>query len=258
MDCNYFSNPQAASNPNAPFRCCKDVAAAISAGGCPNAADQGKGCGSGIFCSLVKIQDPDIYPRMPRIQVSDNFGNTIRSGALGEQDLYLPIRYPLYKYMDLSFRFSNLLLHGNGNWQAEPAGASPGYDKISASAMKNRLDALCGNGLFGKLRNSQSTNPEYANISAAFSLWSPSGLPDGLVIRCTPRPGVHMGTNANADKYDSNEATLKKDLSSSGTITDYAGAQSFQITFIDHDPRNRVNVDTENKVQWTAKFKWKS
>ena len=63
------------------------------------------GCENGQFYYQLNVQNPQVYPLLPRITASDGKGNIIRSGGLADTNDYLLIRYPFFKYYDMSLQF---------------------------------------------------------------------------------------------------------------------------------------------------------
>ncbi len=88
--------------------------------------DSGKvveGCEEGTFFVKVSLTDQSVYPNLPRVEASDELGNTIRSGAIGEQEFfYLPITYPLFKYYDHAFNFYEDLEEKDSSVPSVPEG----------------------------------------------------------------------------------------------------------------------------------------
>jgi hypothetical protein len=82
------------------------------------------GCGDGSFFVKISLLNNVVYPVMPRFHADDAVGNQLRTGALGENDFYLPISYPLYKYLDYAFEIYENLANGDKNDPNE--GASEG------------------------------------------------------------------------------------------------------------------------------------
>ncbi|MGC8851470.1 MAG: hypothetical protein ACP5O3_04615, partial [Candidatus Micrarchaeia archaeon] len=80
------------------------------------------GCEDGVFFVQIRVEDPLVFPHLPRLQASDQGGNQIRSGAISDHDFKLPIKYPIYKYMDASFRLYDRMAYGKRG-TAYPAGA---------------------------------------------------------------------------------------------------------------------------------------
>lgn len=71
------------------------------------------GCEDGVFLVQIIINHYRVFPSLPRLQADDSSGNVIRSGAIADADFRLPIKYPVYKYMDASFRLYDRLAYGN-------------------------------------------------------------------------------------------------------------------------------------------------
>ena len=117
FDCANF-----AKNNSQPFRCCRkyrrgdSLVLPTEADYAPQLDDECiepvEGCEHGNFFVQIKIEDPQVFPNLPRLQATDGAGNEIRSGAIADADFYLPIKYPIFKYMDASFRIYDRLAYG--------------------------------------------------------------------------------------------------------------------------------------------------
>ncbi|PIT85166.1 hypothetical protein COU36_04835 [Candidatus Micrarchaeota archaeon CG10_big_fil_rev_8_21_14_0_10_59_7] len=101
------------------LQCCSVEAADENAPACEERTDEtgvkGRiipGCENGAFFVRVDIQDPSIYPIMPRIFSDDKTGNQVRSGAISDSNFYLPINYPLFRYYDRAFKVWAGLAYG--------------------------------------------------------------------------------------------------------------------------------------------------
>lgn len=71
------------------------------------------GCEGGTF--FVRIEptnDPQVYEALPRIVGDDGFGNTVRSGAIAEKTIFLPINIRVHKYDDIALEFYKGLAYG--------------------------------------------------------------------------------------------------------------------------------------------------
>lgn len=73
------------------------------------------GCEGGQFYYQLNVKSPEIYPLLPRIKANDGKGNIIRSGGLADENEYLLIRYPFFKYYDLSLKFARIIAFGISN-----------------------------------------------------------------------------------------------------------------------------------------------
>ncbi|VVB70648.1 Uncharacterised protein [uncultured archaeon] len=73
------------------------------------------GCEGGQFYYQLNVKSPDVYPLLPRIEASDGKGNIIRSGGIADENEYLLIRYPFFKYYDLSLKFGRALAFGKND-----------------------------------------------------------------------------------------------------------------------------------------------
>jgi hypothetical protein len=70
------------------------------------------GCGSGVFYIALKIEDANVFGKMPRIYMDDGAGNVIRSGAIADRNIFVPVNYPLFRYYDDAFKFYNIIAYG--------------------------------------------------------------------------------------------------------------------------------------------------
>ena len=71
------------------------------------------GCEDGSFFMRISLNNKFVYQRMPRFMADDTVGNQLRTGALGESDFFLPISYPLYKYINYSFELFERLAYAD-------------------------------------------------------------------------------------------------------------------------------------------------
>jgi hypothetical protein len=119
FDCEAFSDPE---NENK-FQCCSIIPEdeadpnynlpceqRISAKG--ETGEIVDGCEQGTFYVKVNVLDPYIYPNLPRVLSDDQTGNQVRSGAVGDDNFYLPINYPLFKYYDYALGAFSYLAYG--------------------------------------------------------------------------------------------------------------------------------------------------
>ena len=110
MDCSAFAGT--ANEPQAKLQCCsKDARFGET---CQEAGGEIiPGCESGIFYVKIRPSEPDIFASLPRIQAKDDAGNYLRAGAISDVDeFYLPITFPLMKYLDASFNAYQVLAFG--------------------------------------------------------------------------------------------------------------------------------------------------
>lgn len=96
------------------------------------------GCDSGVFYVKVNVQDPQVYPSLPRVRASDGAGNVVRSGALSDQSFYVPVNFPLYKYYDLAYQYVHAVndLIGGGYCVGDTA------DCAARNAQQAKLDSI--------------------------------------------------------------------------------------------------------------------
>ncbi|VVB67955.1 Uncharacterised protein [Candidatus Norongarragalina meridionalis] len=130
LDCGEFANGN--------LQCCSVPADGVDAPACTVRKDaKGNpgivipGCENGAFFVKVNVQDPNIYPIMPRIFSDDKTGNQVRSGAISDANFYLPINYPLFRYYDRAFKVWAGLAYGAdatpGGGSGEKNGVVEGY-----------------------------------------------------------------------------------------------------------------------------------
>lgn len=100
------------------------------------------GCEQGTFYVKVNVLDEDIYPNLPRVLSDDQTGNQVRSGAVGDDNFYLPINYPLFKYYDYALGAFSYLAYGND--------AEPGDEGKKESGV---VEGFCAEGSGGKCEN---------------------------------------------------------------------------------------------------------
>ncbi|MEW5954991.1 MAG: hypothetical protein AB1626_00440 [Candidatus Micrarchaeota archaeon] len=147
FDCANF-----AKNNLQPFRCCRkyrrgdSIVSPTESGYDPGIDDvciePVEGCEHGNFFVQIRIEDPVVFPNLPRLQASDGAGNEIRSGAIADADFLLPVKYPIFLYMDASFRIYDRLAYGN-----KATMYAPGQDAIQLSAGVGSLPGIVS-GLF--------------------------------------------------------------------------------------------------------------
>ncbi len=71
------------------------------------------GCEQGTFYLKIDPRaEQDVYTAMPRIDGNDGFGNQVRSGAIGDDVIYLPINVRVFKYDDIALEFYKPLAYG--------------------------------------------------------------------------------------------------------------------------------------------------
>ncbi|MDP3741825.1 MAG: hypothetical protein Q8R15_00760 [Candidatus Micrarchaeota archaeon] len=110
MDCSAFAGT--ASEPQPKLQCCsKDAAFGQT---CQEAGGEIiPGCESGIFYVKITPSEQGVFESLPRIQASDDAGNYLRAGAIADVDeFYLPITFPLMKYLNASFNAYQILAFG--------------------------------------------------------------------------------------------------------------------------------------------------
>lgn len=71
------------------------------------------GCESGsFFVKLNVLANDETFKSLPRVKAQDSAGNTLQSGALGENDFLVQIKYPLFKYYDAAFKIYAATAYG--------------------------------------------------------------------------------------------------------------------------------------------------
>lgn len=121
FDCRQFAAPQPdPAHPSAPltrFKCCKQ-GTANAYGDCRPEDWESGSCENGFLLPL-NVENPNVYPFLPRIQAEDSAGNVIRAGAIADRNFSASITYPLFKYLDAAFVFNRHLAYGaNGQKDA--------------------------------------------------------------------------------------------------------------------------------------------
>ncbi|OIO24930.1 hypothetical protein AUJ14_05325 [Candidatus Micrarchaeota archaeon CG1_02_55_22] len=131
FDCRNF-----AENLASPNRCCDLIseyaAGNANAGKCcmPGMTDNGcdgedhvvPGCEDGTFFLNVNVLASDVlFKSLPRVSAEDNAGNTVRSGALSDENFQVHIKYPFFKYYDAAFRAYGMIGYGVGSDAADYA-----------------------------------------------------------------------------------------------------------------------------------------
>jgi len=207
-----------ATNLASPYQCCVDRLA--SGASCPTGRVI-RGCEDGGFYLAVDIYDPDVYKAMPRMQISDALGNTVRTSVLGKYSFQVPIRYPIYRYNDASFRIFAITQYLNTNY-ASAASAPNSKPAVSGLSVERYLEA---------------------NADACSFLFSDNRFKQfdfeveqkGGKITCSNGIATNIGTLKG----------LYSTYQSSGGLNPVS-LFSIPVTITDKDPRFRVDPDKPN------------
>ncbi len=214
---NSFDCKNYATDLDRPYRCC-EIDTGTSGADCP--ADRViPGCENGNFYLKVNMENPDVFKAMPRIEARDSIGNVIRSNALGESNFLIPIRYPIFKYNDASFRlfaFQQYFSEGNRWAGASSAPSSaPAVPHFSKSSYRAGIAEAC----------------DYFH--------TPGGLFSSLGFNVT-----YYGTGDVACRDGSLDGL--DNLDNSAILLDGRTDLRLDASIADQDPRFRVNKDNPN------------
>ena len=125
FDCRNF-----AENLASPNRCCDRVSEyapgntnagkcctlGMTGNGCDGQDHVIPGCEDGTFYLNVNVLASDeLFKSLPRVSAEDKAGNTVRSGALSDENFRVHIKYPFFKYYDAAFRAYGMVSYGVGN-----------------------------------------------------------------------------------------------------------------------------------------------
>ena len=213
-----------ATNLASPYQCCAE--ALPSETSCP-AGRVIRGCEDGGFYLAVDIYDPDVYKAMPRMQISDALGNTVRTAVLGKYSFLVPISYPIYRYNDASFRIFSITQYLSTNYASAAAVPNSKPTVPDDFSVESYLDAnkdACRY-LFSDDRFKQfDFQVSYSNNQ------------DGVKITCS---------NSVANNVDTLKNAYLAYKSSAGGLNPVS-LSSIQVTLSDKDPRFRVNPDKPN------------
>jgi hypothetical protein len=226
------------------------------------------GCEDGVFFVQIRVEDPLVFPHLPRLQASDQGGNQIRSGAISDHDFKLPIKYPIYKYMDASFRLYDRMAYGKRG-TAYPAGAdevswgkvnSDSYGIVSGiCAGPNCTEVKIPSGVVAKTTfNAPDSHEtiEKANQSiedllreGLESVWS--RYPELVFNFTDASPAVSCAKNTPCD------LTFLKILWTSLGCPENSGTQcnlleelSVRSLIVDETPAFRVSMSSPNAYNW--------
>jgi len=206
-----------AANLASPYQCCSAMLPYGSS--CPS-GNVIRGCEDGGFYIAVDVSDPDVYKAVPRMQISDALGNTVRTSVLGKSVKVL-IRYPIYRYNDASFRIFAITQYLNSNLAS------------AASAPESRQPIPGNFGVESYLQANEDAC-RYLFSDSRFKQFDFVAQKDGKII-CSN--GVAQGVDALKAAYV---------LSQSSGSMNPVSLFSIPITITDKDPRFRVDPDKPN------------
>ncbi len=220
-----------ATNLVSPYQCCS--AKLPFGAGCP-AGQVLRGCEDGGFYLAVDISDPDVYKAMPRMQISDALGNTVRTAVLGKYSFQVPIRYPIYRYNDASFRIFSITQYLTRNYA--DAASTP----ASAPSIPGNFDII-------PYLNANEDACSYLFSDERFKQFNFEVTQPGGKITCSG--GKAQNVNVLAAAY---------------TAAQTAGGVSpvrvnpVLVVLTDNDPRFRVDPDKPNSYSSSHKNKFPS
>ncbi len=218
-----------ATNLASPYQCC---AQKPTAGSTCNVI---RGCEDGGFYLAVDISDPDVYKAMPRMEISDALGNTVRTAVLGAISFQVPIRYPIYRYNDASFRIFAITQYLN-TVLATAATAPEGKQAIpsdfgSKDGVNRYLEA-------NKVACQFLYNYSFSSGIKPFKSFDFEVTQRGGTITCSN--GIANGVDALKAAYD-----IYNDPNSPGSMRPVS-LFYIPIKITDNDPRFRVNPENPN------------
>ncbi len=114
------------------------------------------GCEGGQFYYQLNVKSPDVYPLLPRIEANDGKGNIIRSGGIADENEYLLIRYPFFKYYDLSLKFARQMALAKAGLQ------STGFFDYNPPIQHSFGSTILDNGFLYGLCVTNSSAPNHA------------------------------------------------------------------------------------------------
>ncbi|MFH0714062.1 MAG: hypothetical protein V1722_00275 [Candidatus Micrarchaeota archaeon] len=232
------------------------------------------GCDSGIFFVKVTPNNPQVYASLPRLQVKDDAGNYLRTGALSDSaDFYLPIAFPLMKYEDAAFKFYSLLAYGPqiGVNDMDREGILDGvcHGAVCASnALPNDIGFTQSSGSITDATREGAREKLVERFFEQVVKPAVGKMPDLIFVefmqanipvgRCTHVGTAVTCTGEDAIKkviYDQSDAFLNLDGQG---YSPYLGASlQLNVKIVDGDPSFKVNEDESNALQSTMTFKFK-
>jgi hypothetical protein len=199
------------------------------------------GCEDGQFYMTINLSDKDVYQAMPRIQISDSFGNTIRTSVLGTESFPVLVTYPLFRYNDASFRMFAINQYFNG------AGVSM-VSRSNAPAQAPSTPPLD----YLPYLNSFSTACQYIHTNFKGFGFDAAIQDNGvnvIDIKC-PQSGNYPGGLTNAiNLYNGFLANGGKDVNPISEC-------NFKIQIIDYNPEFQVNKLTPNSYSVGHIYNW--
>jgi hypothetical protein len=138
------------------------------------------GCEGGDFAFQLNTTTSNLlYESIPRAQATDASGNVLSASALTDKITYIPIQYPLYKYLDAALKAYAPVAYGVSD--PTPAGSTA----PSADFMSPQQNML--------LFSSQPSNPRGFLISSGSSMGVTQGLCYGALCNAAS-PGLNPTT----------------------------------------------------------------
>ncbi|MFA5246262.1 MAG: hypothetical protein WC408_00040 [Candidatus Micrarchaeia archaeon] len=192
------------------------------------------GCEEGNFYLGVNVDDADVFKALPRIQVTDTYGNSVRTSVLGTTSFPVPIRYPIFRYNDAAFRVFSIVQYGNSNAaKASTAPSSrvsvPEFDpKTLVYSFRDACAYLASDKNFSDL-----------DFEVKFTV-------SDIVLHCTKGNIINNGVTA-AIKAIEDFEDLREGQPPVSRI--------FDFSIIDNDARFRVNKNTPNTYVIAFKLK---
>ena len=217
-----------ATNLVTPYQCCRQKQP--SGVSCP-ANQVLRGCEDGGFYLAVDLDDADVYKAMPRMQISDALGNTVRTAVLGKYSFQVPIRYPIYRYNDASFRLFSIMQYLRTDL------AQGATVPETAPAVPSNFDQL---------------TYLHANEEACSYLFSENPFKQfEFKVR---HPGGELVCSNGIMNTGALEAAYVASLTSGASSP--ISVDSVTIVLTDNDPRFRVDPDKPNSYSSAHKNDW--
>ena len=225
FDCSNY-----ATNLANPYQCCSKQLALGER--CP-AEDIIKGCENGNFYMTMNLSDVDVYKAMPRVEAVDTRGNVIRADVMGQASFLLPIRFPLFKYNDASFR-----IFSYGQYFDHINEIPPIANRSPVTAQDPQKPATLDKNQFinavGKACSFLSQNPYFHDIG--FNI---------TINKYNPTPSQSVTEECKVGSINLNDL---RTVMNSGVFPNTLYTGSVNIVLIDNDPRFRVNPSKPNTL----------
>ncbi|HEV8289351.1 MAG TPA: hypothetical protein VGQ00_00140 [Candidatus Norongarragalinales archaeon] len=221
-------------------------------------------CEKGTFYVKIKATDPEIFPKLPRVLATDSAGNIVRSGAISDEDFYLPITYPFFLYFNMSMIFYEKLkvLETPGGYCVAVAGPPQGscaakgynaqfglaqdddnargflaqvvYDNAVKPACEKAISVLPAGQLSAEIDVGKNTNDGFVDC-----------LSDGAEVR------QWIAQNA-LDPQISKQSGCGATNDASCFVFTRFGGQGVRVRFIDHRPEYQVDPSRLNRYVFHA------